>query len=104
MPLPGWRRVSGERRYINPSGRNVSEYQYRNALAKSAGWDSYWDYRKTARDREYIEQRRDAMVENRLSKRETGMTSELAERYTEARAARRSNDPDLNDPDGPLAD
>ena len=104
MPVPGWRRVPGERRYFNPAGENVSEYQYRNALAKQSGWDSYWDYRKTARDRDWIAERREAMIEQRLSKWQTGMTSDLAESYTTARDARRSGAPNLNDADGPLAD
>lgn len=103
----GWRRIkgSGPRRYRDPQGGLRTEYAYRNYRAQQAGWESYWDYRKTSKDDRFYNQTRvDAIIEHGLTKRQTGMTSEFAELYTAQRNAAQSDRDLWHDPEGPMAD
>ena len=104
--LPGWQPLkgSGPRKYRDPTGQVRTEYAYRNAQAKAAGWNSYWDYRKTSKsDRWYNQKRTDAILERGQTKRTTGMSSNFAQLYTAQRDAAQTDKDAWHDPNGPMA-
>lgn len=52
--LPGYKKVPGSsRRYVTPSGQEISRRQYENIRFQKAGWHSWSEYQRVAKTPEY---------------------------------------------------
>lgn len=106
-PLRGYRRLPGSaRRYVTPSGQEISRHQYDQIRAQKAGWTSTREMRKFRQSNDWHAWRFKAKSNN--PNQDFGYTGDLmvsAHRVQVLRAAGYSDDsPELSDPDGPLAD
>lgn len=107
MPLPGWTKLGGSaQRYRTPEGREVSRRQYENVRAQQAGWKNWSQYQRTRRkDDNYLKWWGRAKGAGTVPmNQKASPVSEFSKKYLAVQKARAGNDPDLYDPDGPLAD
>ncbi len=90
--LPGWKPLEGGRRYLSPSGQNVSRRQYLNAIAQRWGWRNYSEFQRANSLGTLEGQRRLAAA--RVYARKTGLSmsviwkidSDFNRRYVAAKA------------------
>lgn len=88
-PLKGYRRLPGSKhRYLTPSGKNISEYQYRSLKAKRAGFRNYSDQRRLRESRTFRQLRFQVLSADPDA--EIGHGSELERQIAKVRADRRA--------------
>lgn len=104
--LPGYKYLGGSsRRYKTPDGDEISRREYENRRLQQFGWDSWADYQYAKKNNdEWLRDVGTLASEQGKKRSDFGPTSPFARKWLDMRQARRNNEDDLLDPDGPLAD
>lgn len=98
--LPGYSRLPGKsRRYLTPSGESISRRAYENKVFQSAGWQSWADYQRTAKDPQYRAWREAAAGNYRTKEPYYKAKNRLSHGYYKSLGRSRVNDFGLAEPD-----
>jgi hypothetical protein len=65
-PLRGYRRAS-KNRWETPAGREITDYEYRNRLARKAGWKNYYQASKFRKSQQWAVDRFELQLAGELA-------------------------------------
>lgn len=107
--LDEWEKLPGksERYRHRKTGRIISRRQFENLRAQALGWKSWSEFQRESRKDDWYRWRGIAAHKQGVKPKRLGMASEFAMRYVKLKRARNGGvhiDPNLYDPDGPLAE